>query len=807
MKTPILVSFFILLHSFLYAQQSIVPQKKNYTTYRISNPPKIDGILDDDAWHTNMIATNFTQTIPHNGRKASQKTEVKICYDDDAIYVGAMLFDDNPSGIKHDLGERDSEDDDINSDLFIIELNPHNDNQLLYAFKLSASNVQIDEKVTYSNWDKTWDAIWYSNVTISENGWSAEIKIPFSSLRIPKAENQVWGMHLYRCIKRNEEWVSWNYVNQKEESTVHQAGLLSGISDINPPLRLSFMPYVSFSETHNGNTNNWDSEFKGGMDLKLGLSKSHTLDMILVPDFGQVQSDDEILNLSSVETYYDEKRAFFTEGSELFGKANVFYSRRIGTTPIKYSDVYSNLDENEIVSENPDETQIMNATKISGRNKKGLAIGFLNAITANTNASIKDTISGDSRKFKTQGLTNYNVMVIDKSLKNTNTISFINTNYYETDSDIVSDVFGTDFTFTNKSNSHAIFGKAAMSYVDEGEISLGYYYNLSFNKIKGNFRYALTHKIIDDEYNPNYLGYLDNNNKIVNSFVFEYNIYEPFGHILSMYNNITFSNNYLYNPTKFASFEIDAQSTILFKNNWKTSLYIGGTPVNKYDYNEPRVEGKKFMEPTAAYTGFNIQTDQRRALSISVAADYWGTFEQNKMASNLSLSPLFRINSKMKLELTSAVTFLKNGYTYVGNISDSDIYFGRYDAKYITNTLEFSYLFNEYISLSLRSRHYWAPINYKQFYLLNEDGTMNNDIPNDIAYDDINYNVFNIDFVFNWQFAPGSYLSLIWKNGISNYSNEIDQNYFGNLNNTWKSDQTNQLAIKLIYYLDWNRLF
>jgi len=781
-------------------------KKKSINATRVTEAPKIDGKLNEKIWQNLPVATEFTQTIPYNGRPGTQNTEVKIAYDDEAIYFGAMLYDTSPDSILTGLGRRDAFDDEITADLFIVELNPYNDDQMLSAFKLSASGVQIDEKVTYGHWDKSWDAVWYSAVNVVDSGWIAELKIPYSALRLPSKDVQTWGMHMLRCLKRKEEWNSWNFVNEKEISTVHQVGQLTGIENVKPPVRLSFTPYFSTYWLHDDEKDASSYSFKGGLDLKYGINESFTLDMMLVPDFGQVQSDDPVLNLSSVETYYDERRSFFTEGTELFNKAGIFYSRRIGAQPKGYWNAYNQINDEEELTENPSETQILNATKISGRNNSGLGIGFLNAITANTYATARNHETGEKREIKTQVWTNYNVMVLDQALKNNSSISLINTNANRFDDAYVANVTGIDFKFANKKNTYAVFGKGALSQTYNDSTELGYYYDISFNKTKGDFKFALSQTLYSDTYNPTDFGYLSNNNEIRNKLSFNYDITEPFWRILSWHNNITFWYTMHYNPNEYARFEIDVSSTVVFRNQLVANMFTGTTPVEKFDFFEPRVKGWKYREPTAYYLGGNIQTDQKKLFSIFIDVAYWKASEYEKQARLFTLAPSFRINNKLTFSFQIQGSILDNATGFAGKTMANDsIFFGRRDENYISNTISGNYIFSNKSSIQLRARHYVSTVDYKQFYILNSDGTFNDNYDGEPALD-ISFNAFNVDLIYTWQFAPGSELSLMWKNDISNYVNEIENNYFTNLDKTWRSPQKNTLSFKILYYLDYQYL-
>jgi hypothetical protein len=208
---------------------------------------------------------------------------------------------------------------------------------------------------------------------------------------------------------------------------VEKNGQWVGIKNISPPLRLSFMPYIS-SYLENDMNTCWKNYFNGGLDVKYGMTKSFTADMTLIPDFGQIQSDDIELNLTPYEIRYNEKRQFFTEGSELFARGDLFYSRRIGDIPANYDVIYDEIAEDEIITKNPKATRLINATKFSGKTNFGLGIGMINAMTGHTDATILNRVSGVNRKMTTQAFTNYNMVVLDQTLFSHSYISLANSN-------------------------------------------------------------------------------------------------------------------------------------------------------------------------------------------------------------------------------------------------------------------------------------------------------------------------------------------------------------------------------------------
>ncbi|MBN4052069.1 T9SS type A sorting domain-containing protein [Cytophagaceae bacterium AH-315-L13] len=425
-----------------------------------------------------------------------------------------------------------------------------------------------------------WDAVWQSKVSIVENGWVAELKIPYSAIRFSDQLEQTWGINFIRIIRRYREKSSWNLFDLSVDGFVNQFGELNGIEDIKSPIRLSVMPYLSaYMEHYPFNIegkSNLSYSFNGGMDLKYGLSESFTLDMTIVPDFGQVRSDNEVLNLSPFEVKYDENRQFFTEGTELFNKGRLFYSRRIGGKPSEYYTLSEQLNEGEKIIDNPDESQLINASKISGRTLNGLGIGIFNAMTANTYATIEDSL-GNTRIVLTEPFTNYNILVLDQSLKNKSYVSLINTNVSRQQGSRNANVTGTKFKIADRSNTYAVKGFGAISNVyskadnnGTGTATLGHKYNVEFGKISGNFQFDLEQNVESDTYDPNDLGFLYNNNEISNVVRLKYNIYKPFWKLLKLHSFIGTDYNMLYKPRNFTEYGIFGMV------NTTTLKYISG---------------------------------------------------------------------------------------------------------------------------------------------------------------------------------------------------------------------------------------
>ncbi len=587
--------------------------RKKIEALRIARPPKIDGILNEPFWKTLPVAGQFVEYTPRNGTAPKFQTEIRFAFDDMAIYIGAIMFDPAPDSIRMELGRRDQIEQ-LATDYISFDILPYNDQLNMYEFKLSPQNLQGDCKYSAVGQDYNWDAVWESATRVNDSGWIAEVKIPYSALRFPEVENQVWGINMWRNLYRYQEYSTWSFVDNTTNEIFRFYGVLTGMKNIDAPLRLSFSPYVTGYIEKDPAIKNWSYYARGGLDLKLGLNDSYTLDMMLIPDFGQVQSDDQILNLSPFEVRYDEKRQFFSEGTEMFNKCGIFYTRRVGSEPRNYFAPYDSVKDNEIVTKNPEETRIINATKISGRNAKGLGVGLFNGMTTNTWGIIEDTLTGNTRQIMTQPFTNYNVLVFDQNLKNNSYITLINSNYWIPDNGYNANVTGTEVKLCNRKNTFSFLGRLNVSqqYQTRSEPVFGHQYLLSVSKPSGKFQYTLTRKETGDTYDPNDMGFLLYNNETFNSLELSYNIREPVGIMLSSFNSFTTEYYTLYKPNTFKTLLFEIENSTKFVNQWVSTLALEIEPLGFNDYYEPRTWGWVYKTPLNYSFYWQTGTDVRK---------------------------------------------------------------------------------------------------------------------------------------------------------------------------------------------------
>ena len=801
-------------------------EKKSYYAQRLSDVDniKLDGILDDAAWNTAEVASGFIQTEPVFQEPISQQSDVRILYDDGGIYVGAMLYDTEPQNILKEFSPRDQRN---NVDWFGVVFDTYRDGLNGFSFNVTASGVQLDSRYAGGNEDRNWDGIWDSKVQMLDNGWSVEMYIPYLSLRFGDVELQEWNLQFIREIRRKRELTYWNPVDPAIEGFVNQFGHLDGIQDIKSPVRLSIIPFLTgYVNTAKAGGENVPTDatlaYTGGLDLKYGINDAFTLDMTVIPDFGQVLSDQQVLNLSPFEVRFDENRQFFTEGLELFDKGNVFFSRRVGGTPFAFFAPFAELQANESVVSNPQIAQLYNATKISGRTAKGTGIGFFNAVEGKEFATIENLLTGDTRQVETNPLTNYNVLVVDQNLANNSVISLINTNVTRIGDAYDANVTGGFFNLRNKKQSYNLSGSATVSnQFFESETITGHQYNVSFGKISGNWQWGLDYNEESDDFDPNDLGLLFSPNERSFGGSLGYTDFKPKNEKLQRW-SVGVSQNYnrLFSPNVFTNYGIGLNAFVL----WKSRNALGGNlfyePVESRDYFEPRTAdfSQFYLFPKSYSASSFFSSDYRKKLAIDVNVFYRVFDEPGRTFSNIVVSPRIRLSNKFSIFPSTTVSKSRNDVGFPGSSSQlpeisgletGDILFGRRDRDILENSIQLQYIFNNLMSFSTRVRHYWDKVGYSGFQKLDVDGTLieldydGNDTSGDPAFD-TNFNFFTVDMVYTWRFARGSDLIFVWKNQISGSDQDIASDYFTNVNGLSTLAQTNSISLKVVYFLDYN---
>ena len=793
------------------AEKYVKNPKPALKATRLARPPKIDGNPGDDCWKSLPVASDFITHRPSPYKKSPFKTEVKIAYDDVAIYILGYMYDTEPQNIRRELGPRDNLE--VATDLINVGFDTYDDDQNAFRFGVTAAGAQFDSRISNgSNSDFSWDAVWESAVSTQKDGWVAEYKIPFSALRFADKPNQKWGLQIARGINRAAEEGSWAGFDPTVDGTVIQYGSLTDLENIKPPLRLQFSPYMatavqrSPSFDGNGQFSKYGNQkqLTGGMDVKYGINQSFTLDMTLIPNFGQVQSDNQVLNLSPFEVQFNENRPFFTEGSEIFNKGDLFYSRRIGGTPSGYWNVQTG--DNEVIKNNPNETQLFNATKLSGRTQKNLAVGVLNAITAPMYATIENTKTGETRQVQTSELTNYNMFAISKAMKNNSEISFINASTIRDGDGRDANVSALYTRLRDKKNKYELFGGGRLSQIfnPNQDPKRGFTTSLGIGKVSGNWTGRLNQEIQSDKWDPNDLGIFNGNNSINHSLSINHQRVSPTKLFLATEKGINLNHNLQYSTQRYMDFSAQGYVWGRFKNQWWANMWHYAQPTWTYDFFEPRMSGKEFKRAPIFVTGTNFGTDERKKLYWYTHFSFGKRLIEGHSRTRIIIEPRYRVNNKLSFSLFSHYVSENNDIGF-STFHENDIIFGKRDIRTLENTFSTKLAFTAKSNLTFRARHYWSKVVFNEFYSLNADGTLQ--YRDWRVNQDRNLNFFNIDMVYTWQFAPGSFLNVIWKNNISKFENGLesiqDEDYLMNIGKTFRSPQTNSLTLKVIYFLDY----
>ena len=417
---PIIASLYFSQDLFSQDIDSLLNNKRVYNSVNIEElpEPKIDGELDDEIWNLGYWQSDFVQQFPHSGKPASEQSYFKILYDHSNLYVGLICYDSEPDKIIDKLGRRDSRAGDIAG----FALDSYFDKRTAFEFSITVAGQKMDLK-HLGDWgfDFNWNAVWDGATTRTDTGWIAEIKLPFSQIRYANEKEQVWGLHFYRVIARKQEANSWNPIPREAPATVYLFGELKGINNIRTSRQVEFLPYVLSSVSYSPDYDNPKPfDFNAGLDAKVGISSDFTLDLSVNPDFGQVEADPSVLNLTSFETFYEEKRPFFLEGNDVFDfemDGDIpYYSRRIGSAP-----VFSNPYGNWSLSNLPNFTTILGAAKLTGKSKKGLSVGLVEGLTSSKSVTATDT-TGAEKELEVSPLSNYLSTRIKKDFKEGNTV-------------------------------------------------------------------------------------------------------------------------------------------------------------------------------------------------------------------------------------------------------------------------------------------------------------------------------------------------------------------------------------------------
>lgn len=727
MKPFIAILTCVCLCTSLLAAQSQAPKKsgnkpdtiKTYTTKRLaSDAPTIDGVLNDDAWQSiQWGGKDFRQLNPDKGKPASVQTRFKILYDEKNLYVGIQCLDPEPAKIIRRMSRRDS----FEGDMVEINIDSYYDKRTAFSFTASVSGVKGDEYVSDNgdNWDPGWDPIWYMRTSIDAEGWNAEFRIPLSQLRFTNKEELIWGLQITRIFFRNQERSIWQYIPPDAGGWVHLFGELNGLSGVRPQKQLEIQPFVvAQAETFQREPGNpyrtgSDRSANTGLDAKIGITSDITLDLTVNPDFGQVEADPSQVNLTAFELYFQERRPFFTEGSNTLNfpvgqisNSNLFYSRRIGRPP-QLNAMTDPEDEDDGVEEHAKSNRnstILGAAKITGKNKRGFSWGILESFTQREFAEIDS--AGVRREQAVEPATNYMVARAQQDIDKGNTLigailTAVNRRTRGNPmimNNLHSDAYtgGIDFTHHWKKRTYYISGRASFSHVRGTKDAIAHTQQSSerFFQRPDNYhkdfdpnRTSLTGTggqfiigkksgdIVSDlgvvwqspEFDLNDIGFLAQTDNISQWFWMQYRVLEPRGITRSRRFNVNQWRDYDFGKRNTsAGYNLNAHAQ--FKNFWSTG---GGITFTRDNISNADLRGGPSMRyPGGVYFWNYINSDNRKKFSAQVNTEFFRGRENYSRYNSINVDFSYKPINALNISLSTSYFGNYNQMQWVTAVED-----------------------------------------------------------------------------------------------------------------------------------------
>lgn len=656
---------------------------------RITDGPSIDGTLDEEFWARATPITSLTQTEPNEGAPVSEPTDIRIAYDDSNLYVGARLTDRGE--IRTVLARRDAGMGD--SDSFMMTIDSYHDHQTAYLFGTNPSGTRTDMLVTGDGHDNSWDPVWDVATSHDDEGWTAEMRIPFSQLRFRPDVAQRWGIQFTRRIQRNQEQANFAFTPRLERGGVQSFGHLDGIREIQSARKLELLPYVTGRAEFvqrpkldggfqtEGFRDDSEAFTGAGLDLKYRITSNLTFDATVNPDFGQVEVDPAVINLTAFETRYQERRPFFVEGAEIFrfgqggptgstGRpAEVLYSRRIGRSP------QGSAPANALLADEPSATTILGAAKLTGKVGAGWSIGFLDAVTASEKAHYLDP-SGIARDIAVEPAANY---LVARARRDTNrggtrlgaVFTAVNRDFgseflrgrlhtaaYTTGVDLIHEWDDRTWRLSSSLSPSYVTGDPAAILrtqqtstryfqrpdadhleVDSTATSLaGYYAMMELNKQAGTWTGRLGLGATSPGYEVNDIGFQSYADRLIVDTHFQYADLEP-GRYLREWNFGGGPDNIWNYDGQHVLSNINLQANLQWNNYWRTGFRVEITP-EVYDDRLTR-GGPISRSPSGLLSRFNFSTDSRSPHSLNGSISYFSD-EAGSWSRNLNTSVSFR---------------------------------------------------------------------------------------------------------------------------------------------------------------------
>lgn len=768
-----------------------LPTATAATAARATSAPELDGRDDDEIWRLAPPITQFRQHDPVEDGDATQRTEARVGYDDKYLYVFVRAFDTAPDSIVALLSRRDTR---TESDFIHLMIDSYHDRRTGYRFTTNPVGVKRDIYMSNDgNEDASWDAVWDVATTIDSLGWTAEYRIPFGQMRFPRGESHTFGFAIWRDVARLNERNSWPLYRRSQSGFVSQFGEVTGFEGIEAPRRLEVMPYMVATNAPRPTATGFErrQDFAFGADMKYGVTSNLTLDATVNPDFGQVEADPAVLNLTAFEQFFQERRPFFLEGSAIFSFANnLFYSRRIGRSP-QLGGVYADDD-------NTQNSTILGATKLTGRTASGLSVGFLDAVT-------QREAGGGGRTIEPQ--TNYLVARLQQDMRKGNSgvglmVTATNRNLDADSRDYLREsayAIGIDARHRFAGNNYQIGGSAVASRVAGSEesilatqLSSVHAYNrpdsrqdvdptrtsLSGSRVNayaakvggGILRFETGVTSTSAGYEVNDAGFLSraditsNNNWVGLQFT------EPTKVYRRLFVNLNQSNDWNGDGLRLQSgahlsANGEFSNRIWFWANWGVNG-LGAA----YDDRAAR-GGPALRRPFRQSGSLGFETDTRRPVGVVVQGYYMPEDEGGTSDWGIDPSVRFRVASQFQANIGMHLSNFVNDMQWYGNLSDgtgTSYTFARLNQRTASITARFDYTVTPTLSVQLYAEPFVSAGAYSDLRELADPRAKEYDdrfTPYAGTTEDFNFKQFRSNTVLRWEYRPGSTLFFVWQQG------------------------------------------
>ncbi len=780
---------------------------KSAVATRTPKPPKIDGVLNEQEWHLAKVVSDFQQLDPIEGSQPSERTEVRFLYDDDALYIGCTMFDSNPEGIVARLSRRD---DEVESDRISIRIDSYHDHQTNYEFTINAAGVKVDI-LQYDDGvreDESWDGVWDVETRVTSEGWIAEIKIPFKVLRFRKQEQQEWGLQIIRRISRKQERIHWALVGKSESGWTSKFGHLVGIENVPTSSNVELLPYTvggnRFLPKSKSFPDGNDPSFNVGADVKYKPSAAITVDATFNPDFGQVEADPATLNLSTIETFYPEKRPFFVEGIQIFRFTTfgdgfgpgLFYSRRIGHS------LSVAAPAGGYVLDQPRYATILGAAKISGKTEDGLSVGVLEAMTRSETATVADSF-GTKSTVTVEPFTNYGLLRLRKDFWSNSNIGMIVTSVNR-EGRVPAVTLGTDWNVRFDGNAYRLDGFLAGSRSETpGILWEGSAGRANISKEAGeHWRWSLGLDFTTPRYFVNDMGFYRRPNDWGSFDQLQYRVDQP-GDVFRLWNvSATYHWRDNFDGVKlFRQTGIAASATLL--NYWSFAVSINAD-VGGFDDRETRGNGL-YRKPGSRTYHAQLESDSRQSVVGRLSLN---SLNDDRSATAMAVGSEFEFKplSNLTFTLGGAYEEHNNERAWVKNLTDTTVSTSLLSIFADRSTVSWnlysrgSYVFTRDLTLQWYFQLFFAQGTFANYQrLLDPENAM----PYVYSRSDFNNPEFHLNVVLRWEFLPGSTAYLVWTQARQGSVGSFATPFGDNVSNTFALPMENVVLLKVSYWLSY----